>query len=135
MKSFARRYQLRSRGRLYPIVATLAVSATLFAATLALIPLARGLLPPLSSALDSPISAASLLLVGFSYFTAQLLIQRTVRGLLRHGLTAAAFVLWGVDQLLPQGALAETIGHLVILLYVVDLGLILREQLSGSREL
>jgi hypothetical protein len=37
-----------------------------------------------------------------------------------------AFILWGIDQLLPAGPLATVLGDVVIVLYVLDLGLIIR---------
>jgi hypothetical protein len=44
-------------------------------------------------------------------------------------LLGTAFILWGIDQLLPVAPLATVLGDVVIVLYVLDLGLIIRDHL------
>ncbi len=82
----------------------------------------RGL-PGLSHA---PVSAAPLLLIGLAYVGLQPLVRPRPLELLKRLMLGGAFILWGVDQLLPPGHLATTVGDVVILLYVLDLALIIR---------
>ena len=49
---------------------------------------------------------------------------------LKRLIAAVAFVLWGVDQMLPPGWLASTVGDVVIGLFVVDMALIVRGELT-----
>jgi hypothetical protein len=69
----------------------------------------------------SVISAAPLLLVAIAFLIAQPTMHPSDMELLKNLLLAATFLLWGVVQLMPQGALAARLGNVVILLYVVDL--------------
>jgi hypothetical protein len=39
-------------------------------------------------------------------------------------------MLWGVDQLLPGGRVATTLGDVVITLYVLDLGWVMIDRLK-----
>jgi hypothetical protein len=41
--------------------------------------------------------------------------------LLKNGLLAATFLLWGAIQFMPQGVASLQLGDLVIVLYVLDL--------------
>jgi hypothetical protein len=52
--------------------------------------------------------------------------------LLKRLMLGAAFLLWGVVQLMPASNLAAELGNLVIALYVVDLGLIIWTELQKS---
>ncbi len=47
-------------------------------------------------------------------------------------IAAVAFVLWGVDQMLPAGWLASTVGDVVIALFVLDMALIVRGELTDD---
>ena len=53
--------------------------------------------------------------------------------LLKRVMLAAAFLLWGIVQLMPAGNLASELGNLVIALYVIDLGLIIWTDLEKNR--
>jgi len=87
------------------------------------------LLPHLGGMNDQPISAAPLLLIGVAYLALQILVRPGLHEFLRRLLVASAFIIWGIDQLLPPSPVAGALGDLVILLYVVDLALIVKEQL------
>lgn len=80
------------------------------------------LLPLFPHLPHAPVSAAPLLLMG----TASLVFQRLLRpkplDLLKAMLVSLAFLLWGIDQFLPLGWGATSLGDLVIVLYVLDLG-------------
>jgi len=52
--------------------------------------------------------------------------------LLKRLMLGAAFLLWGIVQLMPPGDLAAELGNLVIALYVVDLGLIIWTELQKN---
>jgi hypothetical protein len=106
-------------------VGALAVLAVLAGVILLL----SGILPGLGGAEARWISAAPPLLVGLSFVALQILLPPRPREFIRHLSVAIAFLLWGIDELLPPNVLAKTVGHLVILLYVVDLALVVRDRL------
>lgn len=91
-----------------------------------------GILPRDVPASHRLISATALLSIGLAYLTVQLLAKPRLQELLRRLMVASAFILWGIDQLLPPGTLADVIGDLVIGLYVVDLALLVKDQLSPT---
>ena len=72
----------------------------------------------------APLSAAPLLLIGAAYMVLQGILRPPWKELVKRLLLGLAFVLWGVDQLLPSGPFATVVGDVVIILFVVDLGLI-----------
>ncbi|HEX3376731.1 MAG TPA: hypothetical protein VHS29_07710 [Candidatus Acidoferrales bacterium] len=67
------------------------------------------------------ISAAPLLLIGISFLFMQPIIRPRSSELMKNVLLATTFLLWGAIQLMPQNHLAERLGNVVIVLYVVDL--------------
>ncbi len=77
-----------------------------------------------------PLSAAPLLLVGTAYLTFQVLIRAQFLDLFKALIVSCAFILWGVDQLLPSGWFATTLGDIVIVLYVIDLGWMMMDRLK-----
>jgi len=72
-----------------------------------------------------PLSALPLLLAGSSYILLQGILRPQPLELLKRLMLGAAFLLWGVVQLMPASNLATELGNVVIVLYVVDLGLII----------
>src|SRR5579872_7009152 len=104
----------------------LAVLALLASAALLMLDFAPSILSGLRHA---PASAAPLLLIGLSYIALQPLARPSPMELLQRLMLGSAFVLWGIDQLLPPGPAATIIGDVVITLYVIDLGLIIKEHL------
>ncbi len=78
----------------------------------------------------APISAAPLLLIGVSYLGFQVLIRPGLLDLLKALIVSSAFLLWGVDQLLPTGWFATLLGDVVIVLYVIDAGWMMADQLK-----
>ncbi|MBF6560362.1 MAG: hypothetical protein IVW56_08745 [Candidatus Binataceae bacterium] len=79
----------------------------------------------------APASAAPLILIGTAYLLMSALVRVSPLDLLKRVLLAAAFILWGVDQLMTPGPLARLIGDVVITLYVSDLALMIRDHLRG----
>jgi hypothetical protein len=71
-----------------------------------------------------PLSAAPLILIGTGYMALQCVLRPAFKELLQRLLLGLAFVLWGVDQLLPANTLAAVLGDVVIILFVADLGVI-----------
>ena len=67
------------------------------------------------------ISAAPLLLVGTAFLIMQPVIRPGWKELLKNGLLAATFLLWGAIQLMPRNATSMRLGNVVIALYVLDL--------------
>jgi len=67
------------------------------------------------------ISAAPLLLIGASCLVFQAMLRPRWTELVKNMILAAAFLLWGVVQLMEQSALSKILGDVVIALYVLDL--------------
>jgi hypothetical protein len=77
-----------------------------------------------------PLSALPLLFAGSSYIVLQAILRPQPLELLKRLMLGAAFLLWGVVQLMPAGNLSTELGNVVIALYVVDLGLIIWTELE-----
>ncbi|GCE21404.1 hypothetical protein [Dictyobacter kobayashii] len=77
----------------------------------------------------APISAAPLILIGAAYLAFQAWSRPKPLDLFKALIVCAAFILWGVDQLLPAGTPATVLGDIVITLYVIDLGWMIIERL------
>ena len=80
--------------------------------------------------LHAPVSAAPLLLIGATYLGFQMLMRPKPLDLCKALIVSAAFLLWGIDQLLPTGWFATTLGDGVIVLYVIDLGWMMADRLK-----
>ena len=80
--------------------------------------------------LHAPVSAAPLLLIGSTYLAFQALIRPNPLDLFKALIVSAAFLLWGIDQLLPTGLFATILGDVVIVLYVIDLGWMMADRLK-----
>ena len=106
---------------------SLTVLALLSGAVLLVLDGAPHGLPDLSHA---PVSAAPLLLIGLAYVGVQPLVRPHPLELLKRLMLGGAFILWGIDQLLPPGRLATALGDVVIILYVIDLALIIRSHVQ-----
>jgi len=90
-------------------------------------------LPPNLPKLEhAPTSAAPLLLIGVAYLSLQAVTKPQPLEFLKRLLLGSAFILWGIDQLLPAGHLATVIGDVVIFLYVADLELAIRSYLQNN---
>ncbi|SRR5579884_588106 len=72
--------------------------------------------------LHAPISAAPLLLIGIASLGFLVLTRPRPLEMFKALLVSLAFILWGIDQMLPPGWLTTLIGDVVIVLYVIDLG-------------
>jgi len=78
----------------------------------------------------APVSAAPLLFIGAAYLGFQVLLRPKSLDLFKALIVSSAFILWGVDQLLPVGRVATTLGDVVITLYVLDLGWMMIDRLK-----
>jgi hypothetical protein len=78
----------------------------------------------------APISAIPLLSIGLAALGFQFVIRPNLLDLFKACIVSAAFLLWGIDQLLPSGWLAMTLGDVVIVLYVIDLGWMMADRLA-----
>lgn len=78
----------------------------------------------------APVSAAPLLFIGTAYLGFQVLLRPKPLDLYKALIVSSAFILWGVDQLLPGGRVATTLGDVVITLYVLDLGWVIIDRLK-----
>jgi hypothetical protein len=78
------------------------------------------------------ISAAPLLLIGVSFLVVQMMLRPRWTELLKNILLAAAFILWGVVQLMEQNALSKRLGNVVIALYVLDLAWVILSSVNPT---
>jgi hypothetical protein len=78
----------------------------------------------------APVSAAPLLFIGTAYLGLQVLLRPKPLDLFKALIVSSAFILWGVDQLLPGGRVATTLGDVVITLYVLDVGWVIIDRLK-----
>lgn len=92
---------------------------------------ASSLFPGLSHSL---ISAAPLLLIGAASLAFQVIRRPGLLDLFKAMIVSLAFLLWGVDQLLPAGWLATALGDVVIILYVIDLGWMIADVLKSRSQ-
>jgi hypothetical protein len=81
----------------------------------------------------APLSAAPLLLIGAASLGFQVLTRPEPLELFKALLVSLAFILWGIDQMLPPGWLTTTVGDVVITLYVIDLGWIMGSALLTQK--
>lgn len=72
----------------------------------------------------------SFLLVGLSYIALQFKTKQGVGETIKKLLLAGGFTLWGTEQFLPQGRLSTAVDTAVIVIFVVDLGLVIVQQLA-----
>jgi hypothetical protein len=79
------------------------------------------------------LSSLPLLLGGAAFALLQLRLRPPRVTLLKRVLLAAAFIGWGVDQLLPAGRIALFLGDAVIAAYVLDLFWMSGDQQSEAR--
>jgi hypothetical protein len=86
--------------------------------------------PTFTPLAHAPISALPLLLIGLAVLGFQFVIRPKPLDLFKACIVSSAFLLWGVDQLLPSGWLATTVGDSVIMLYVIDLGWMMADRLK-----
>jgi len=79
-----------------------------------------------------PLSSVPLLTAGVAYILLQLVMRPGFLELVKRLMLGAAFLLWGIVQMLPVSGLSNELGNVVIALYVVDLALIIRTDLQRA---
>jgi len=72
----------------------------------------------------------SFLLVGLSYIVLQFKTKQGAAETIKKLLLGGGFTLWGTEQFLPQGRLSTAVDTAVIVIFVVDLGLVIVQQLA-----
>ena len=109
-------------------LAALALTSSIGLLTIATkVGFARGI-PP------AAVSALPLLTVGLSFLLVQPMIRPRRAELLKNLLIVAAFLLWGVVQLIERNPLSKTLGDVVIALYVVELAWTILARLHSARK-
>jgi hypothetical protein len=107
----------------------LAVFALVALARLLLVDLKAGFLP---SGDQQRASAWALIMIGAAFILVQLASGAAARDRLKGILLGLAFILWGGEHYLPPGAPVIAVDFLVISIFVVDLGLMVRAQLAAE---
>ncbi len=122
--------------RLVLIVTLVAVATCGLMLIVGVIPLAHNHFEPelreWARCQNSRLSALPLILGGSAYIALQCILRPRPIELLKRLILGAAFLLWGVVQLMPAGDLATELGNLVIALYVIDLALMIRSDLPKA---
>jgi peptidoglycan/LPS O-acetylase OafA/YrhL len=81
-----------------------------------------------STPIHTWLSSLPLALIGIAYALLQIRAKPDGVTLAKRLLLAGTFVLWAIDQFLPQGRLATIVGDFVVSAYVIDLYWIIQEQ-------
>jgi peptidoglycan/LPS O-acetylase OafA/YrhL len=119
------------RSLFFLLLYALLVISLLGCAVLLLFDLFPRLMPTIT---HGPVSAIPLLLIGVAYLGLQVQLRPRPLELVKRIMLASAFILWGIDQLLPLGSVATTLGDVVIVLYIIDLILIMRDALRTPQK-
>lgn len=77
------------------------------------------------------LAAGALLLAGIACLGLASAVSAHTKDLFMRLSLGAAFILWGIQQLLPEGGLSRTLGDIVIVLFIVDLGAIIETALRA----
>jgi hypothetical protein len=75
-------------------------------------------------------SALPLIGIGVSYALLQPTMPRTRTELLLSLAVSLAFILWGTEQFIPIPRIASQLDDVVVLLFVLDLGIVIRGRLK-----
>ena len=73
--------------------------------------------------------ALALIMIGASYVALQTCDRRPLADRMKGMFLGAAFVMWGLEQLLPPGRIVTAMDFMVVAIFVVDLNLIIFAQL------
>jgi len=92
-------------------------------------PVAAHLTIPVSRAV---VEAAPLLFVGIAFLVWLVIERPATIDLIKQLFIAAAFILWGIDLLMPPGQWATFVGAVVIAIYVFDLAWLIEGNLRKS---
>ena len=77
------------------------------------------------------LAAGALLLAGIACLGLASAISADTKDLFMRLSLGAAFILWGIQQLLPEGNLSVMLGDIVIVLFIVDLAAIIETALRA----
>jgi hypothetical protein len=75
-------------------------------------------------------SAVPLILIGIAFASLQFVLPRTRAQILLGLMVSAAFILWGVEQFVPNPAIAAFMDDIVVLLFVLDLSIVIHGHLK-----
>ena len=70
-------------------------------------------------------SGIPLILIGLSFASLQFAIRRTPSQCILGLSVSAAFILWGIEQFLPNQAMVSFLDDVVVFLFVLDLGIVI----------
>jgi len=78
-------------------------------------------------------SAIPLICIGVSYALLQFTLPRTLTEFCLSLAVSLAFVLWGAEQFIPVPGIASRVDDVVVFLFVLDLGIVIRRRLMQTR--
>jgi hypothetical protein len=70
-------------------------------------------------------SGIPLILIGLSFASLQFAVRRTPSQCILGLSVSAAFILWGIEQFLPNQAMVSFLDDVVVFLFVLDLGIVI----------
>jgi hypothetical protein len=79
-------------------------------------------------------SGIPLILIGLSFACLQFAVRRTPSQCVLGLCVSVAFMLWGIEQFLPNQAMVLFIDDVVVFLFVLDLGIVICGLLKGKKE-
>jgi amino acid transporter len=77
-------------------------------------------------------SGIPLILIGLSFACLQFAVRRTRSQCILGLSVSVAFMLWGIEQFLPNQAIVQVIDDMVVSLFVLDLGIVICGLLKGK---
>jgi hypothetical protein len=77
-------------------------------------------------------SGIPLILIGLSFACLQFAVRRTPSQCILGLSVSVAFILWGIEQFLPNQAMISFIDDVVVFLFVFDLGIVICGLLKGK---
>jgi hypothetical protein len=77
------------------------------------------------------LAASALLLAGIACLGLASAVSAHTKDLFMRLSLGAAFILWGIQQLLPEGGLSRTLGDIVIVLFIVDISALIEATLQA----
>jgi hypothetical protein len=80
------------------------------------------------------LSALALLSIGAAFLFVQPMMYLDAAESLKNLILALTFILWGIVQLMPQGALSARLDNVVVVLFVLDLSCAVLLGLRPARE-
>jgi hypothetical protein len=71
-------------------------------------------------------------IIGFSFASIQFTERRTVSQLILGLCVSVAFIIWGIEQFMPNQAVVSSLDDMVVFLFVLDLAIVINRLLKEA---